>query len=108
MAMLVFGQDSQLIERALKATGEERQRVQGRIPHLSDLLSTTTLDGNGLASNPCLPANAGCAHLCLLMDAGDRGRCACPLDLVLADDGAYLVGKIQRKTQSIFPFLSPP
>lgn len=81
--------DSQLIERALKSNGEERQRVQGRIPHLSDLLSTTTLDG--LTSNPCYPPNSGCSYLCLLMDAGDRARCACPLNMVLAEDGKACV-----------------
>ena len=83
--------DMQLIERALKANGEDRERVQGRIPHLSDLLSTTTLDGNGLTSNPCFPPNSGCAYLCVLMDAGDRGRCACPLNMVLAEDGKSCV-----------------
>ena len=77
--------DSQLIERALKNNGEDRQRVQGRIPYLSDLLSTTTLDPNSLASNPCYPPNSGCGHLCVLMDSGDRGRCACPLNMVLED-----------------------
>lgn len=82
--------DSQLIERALKSDGEERQRVQGRIPHLSDLLSTTTLDGNGLTSNPCFPPNSGCAYLCVLMGA-DHGRCACPLNTVLAEDGKSCV-----------------
>ncbi len=83
--------DSQLIERALKTNGEERQRVQGRIPYLSDLLSTSTLDGNGLTSNPCYPPNSGCSYLCVLMDSGDRGRCACPLNMVLADDGKACV-----------------
>lgn len=75
--------DSQLIERALKANGEDRQRVQGRIPYLSDLLSASTLDNNALTSNPCFPPNSGCAHLCILMDSGDRGRCACPPNMVL-------------------------
>ena len=83
--------DSQLIERALKATGEDRQRVQGRIPYLTDLLSTSTLDGNALTSNPCYPPNSGCAYLCVLMDSGDRGRCACPLNMVLAEDGKSCV-----------------
>ena len=77
--------DSQLIERALKNNGEDRQRVQGRIPYLSDLLSTSTLDPNTLASNPCYPPNSGCGHLCVLMDSGERGRCACPLNMVLED-----------------------
>lgn len=82
--------DSQLIERALKSNGEERQRVQGRIPHLSDLLSTSTLNGNELTSNPCYPPNSGCAYLCVLM-GGDHGRCACPLNMVLAEDGKACV-----------------
>ncbi|XP_054717262.1 low-density lipoprotein receptor-related protein 6-like [Uloborus diversus] len=77
--------DQQIIEMADKLTGAGRQRVQARMPLLTNLLAVNLRDPDHYANHPCSVKNGGCSHLCLLNEVGKK-RCSCPLELVLSTD----------------------
>nr|AVT42511.1 Wnt co-receptor arrow [Lithobius atkinsoni] len=77
--------EQMMIERVNKYSGEDRERIHGRISHLSDLIAVSYLTKEAIAAHPCSTDNGGCSHLCLV-DKEGKGRCSCPLSLVLAED----------------------
>ncbi|XP_076062572.1 low-density lipoprotein receptor-related protein 6 [Oratosquilla oratoria] len=75
-----------VVERAHKVTGEQRKKVQGRISHLSDIVTVSSRLSKGQLHHPCLTGSE-CSHLCLASGAtGQTQRCACPGYKTLGND----------------------
>ncbi|KFM78305.1 Low-density lipoprotein receptor-related protein 6, partial [Stegodyphus mimosarum] len=77
--------EQQIIEMANKETGGERQRIQARMPLLTNLLAVNYVDPDRYSNHPCFNKNGGCSHLCLTTE-NNKKRCSCPLELVLSSD----------------------
>jgi low density lipoprotein receptor-related protein 5/6 len=78
--------DQQLIERVRKTTGRNRQHVQGRVSHISDIHSVEALTLDSIQTHRCVPNNGGCSHICVSKKDGTT-KCSCPVNLVLSSDG---------------------
>ncbi|XP_005988070.1 low-density lipoprotein receptor-related protein 5 isoform X2 [Latimeria chalumnae] len=72
----------QMIERVEKLNGFKRTRIQGRIPHLTDIHAVEEVNMKEFASHPCSHDNGGCSHICIAKGDGTP-RCSCPVHLVL-------------------------
>ncbi|XP_042878926.1 low-density lipoprotein receptor-related protein 6-like [Penaeus japonicus] len=75
--------DLHLVERVNKYTGQQREKVQGRMSHLSDIVAVSSQLYNNMTGHPCHNGSE-CSHLCLERDR--RQHCACPEGKALADD----------------------
>ncbi|XP_050692314.1 low-density lipoprotein receptor-related protein 6-like [Eriocheir sinensis] len=77
------------IERANKARGENRTRIQSQLDFIMDILVFHSSRQSG--RNPCSEDNGGCSHLCLaiphLPNATQNYTCACPTHYTLDADG---------------------
>ncbi|XP_064097645.1 low-density lipoprotein receptor-related protein 6-like [Macrobrachium nipponense] len=71
------------VERVNKYSGQEREKVQGRISHLSDIIAVTPNLLQRMRVHPCHNGSE-CSHLCLERD--QHQQCACPEGKSLADD----------------------
>ncbi|KAK3878186.1 hypothetical protein Pcinc_017158 [Petrolisthes cinctipes] len=72
-----------IIVRVNKFSGQERQEVQGRISHLSDIIAVTPFLMQKMRVHSCHNGSE-CSHLCLERD--QQQQCACPQGKALADD----------------------
>nr|XP_045620165.1 low-density lipoprotein receptor-related protein 6-like [Procambarus clarkii] len=71
------------VERVNKFTGQQREKLQGRIYYLSDIIAVTPVLSQKMKVHPCHNGSE-CSHLCLERD--QQQRCACPEGKTLADD----------------------
>ncbi|GFQ74800.1 low-density lipoprotein receptor-related protein 6 [Trichonephila clavata] len=82
--------EQQIIEMANKDTGAERQRLQRRIPIMSNLHAVNYVDPDHFLNHPCAIKNGGCSHLCLVLE-NNKKRCSCPLHLVISADSSTCI-----------------
>ena len=76
--------DQQLIERAHKVSGGQRETLKSRVAQLNGLLAVDVmLDVMG--RHPCSRDNGGCPYLCV-GGKNMTSRCSCPIGLMLKSD----------------------
>ena len=74
--------DQQLIERAHKATGQQRVTLKSRVTQLNSLIAVGMDDLTG--HHPCSRKNGGCQSLCVWKGGKNvTRRCSCPIGLML-------------------------
>ncbi|KAK7073342.1 Low-density lipoprotein receptor-related protein 6 [Halocaridina rubra] len=71
------------VTRVNKYTGQEREKIQERITHLSDIIAVTPHLSQVMKFHPCHNGSE-CSHLCIGRD--NKQHCTCPEGKSLADD----------------------